>query len=64
MAFLDETVAAGKAPSRASIIEAALEREIRRHIALRDVEILRNTEDYDEFDALARWAAQNFTMDD
>lgn len=57
--FLDQLVASGQAPSRASVVERALAREIRREIAARDAEILaaaRPTGDTD-LDALAEYAA-------
>jgi hypothetical protein len=38
--FLDQLVAEGKAPSRASVVERALAREFRRLIAARDAAIL------------------------
>lgn len=38
--FLDQLVASGQASSRASVVERALAREIRRQIAARDAEIL------------------------
>jgi Arc/MetJ-type ribon-helix-helix transcriptional regulator len=38
--FLDQLVARGQAPSRASVVERALAREFRRVIAARDAAIL------------------------
>ena len=41
VAFLDRTVATGKASSRAALVTSALEREMRRQLAEHDAEILR-----------------------
>ena len=54
--FADRLVAAGTARSRASVVEAALERELRRQLAVRDAAILAGSPDAD-LDALAAWAA-------
>jgi len=56
VAELDRVVAAGGARSRASLVEAALERELRRLAALRDVEILRTGGPSDELDPLVEWS--------
>lgn len=53
---LDELVAAGQAPSRASVIERALAREFRRLIAARDAAILADADP--DLNALADFAAQ------
>lgn len=55
--FLDRLVAEGQAPSRASVVERALAREIRRHIAARDAAILAEAAADPEMDSLARYAA-------
>jgi Arc/MetJ-type ribon-helix-helix transcriptional regulator len=55
---LDELVAAGEAPSRASVIERALAREFRRLIDERDAAILAAQEPDPDMDALAEYAAQ------
>jgi Arc/MetJ-type ribon-helix-helix transcriptional regulator len=55
---LDELVAAGQAPSRASVIERALAREFRRLIAARDAAILAEAGADRDMDALADFAAQ------
>ena len=55
---LDELVAAGQAPSRASVIERALAREFRRLIAARDAVILAEAGADRDMDALADFAAQ------
>ena len=54
---LDEIVAAGQAPSRASVIERALAREFRRLIAARDAAILAEAGADPDMDSLARFAA-------
>ncbi|RMI08777.1 ribbon-helix-helix domain-containing protein [Cellulomonas triticagri] len=55
---VDAFVASGRARSRASVVERALAREIRRFQAERDVEILRAGVPGDDLDALADWAAE------
>lgn len=58
---LDELVADGTYRSRATAVERALFRELRRALALRDLEILERTEDgpeLDDLDALAAWGSR------
>lgn len=59
VAFLDRTVAEGRAPSRAALVSSALEREMRRHLAERDAEILREVGSEDDLDGLVAWTAPN-----
>jgi len=54
--LLDALVAAGLARSRASVVERALERELRRELAERDAAILRGDPPPSDLDALAAWA--------
>ncbi len=54
--FVDALVASGDARSRASVVERALERELRLRIAERDATILRGGAVDDDLDALATWA--------
>lgn len=54
---LDKLVAAGDAPSRASVIERALAREFRRLIAARDAAILAQVGKDADMDSLAQYAA-------
>jgi Arc/MetJ-type ribon-helix-helix transcriptional regulator len=56
--FLDRLVAEGQAPSRASVIERALAREIRRQIAARDAAILAGASADSDMDSLAGYAAR------
>lgn len=60
---MDEAVAAEMARSRADIVESAVERELRRLIALRDVEILRDAPE-PEADLIVNWVSQNVALDD
>lgn len=53
--FVDELVSDGAASSRASVVRRALERERRRAIAARDVEILLEAGDYPDMDDLAEY---------
>jgi Arc/MetJ-type ribon-helix-helix transcriptional regulator len=61
--FVDQQVAEGQAPSRASVVERALGREIRRQLAARDAAILARAAagpdglDPDDLDGLAGYAA-------
>lgn len=56
--FMDSRVEGGDASGRAAVVAAALERERRRLIAERDAQILAQTQDDDDFDALAAYAAR------
>lgn len=56
--FIDQQVRDERVPSRAAFVQAALERERRRLIAVRDAAILSGyTDDPERFDDLARYAA-------
>lgn len=55
--FVDALVSEGKANSRASVVNRALERERRRAMAARDVAILIEAGDYPDMDRLAEHAA-------
>jgi Arc/MetJ-type ribon-helix-helix transcriptional regulator len=63
VAFVDDLVGAGDAPSRAAIVSRALERERRRKIAERDAAILSKGGPDPDLDALAEHAAST-PMDD
>ena len=58
VAQLDQLVADGQAPSRASVIERALAREFRRLIAARDAAILAQSGPDPDMDSLADYAAR------
>ena len=53
VAFVDQEVDEGRAASRASVVIRALEREQRRLIAARDVQILTTVGDDPDMDSLA-----------
>ncbi|HWS58410.1 MAG TPA: YlcI/YnfO family protein [Actinotalea sp.] len=57
VAAVDALVAAGRTRSRASIVERALERELRRTLAEQDASILAGTGADPDLDGLADWAA-------
>lgn len=57
VAFLDRAVAQGKAASRARLVSAALEREMRRQAAEADAAILRQQGADDDLDPLVDWTA-------
>ena len=61
---LDSLVAAGEASSRASVIERALRRELRRHLAERDLRILEASSEDGELNAATAWVAERFRLDD
>ena len=63
VAFVDDVVRSGQERSRAAVVTRALERERRRMIAARDVEILSQTGADPELDGLAVHAA-GFAVDD
>ena len=62
--FLDREVSAGRASSRAAIVASALEREMRRLLAERDVEILRREGAADDLDGLVDWTTGRVELDD
>ncbi len=64
VAFLDRNVAAGKAPSRAALVAAALEREMRRLAAVQDAQILRTQGAADELDDLVEWTGTHAVVED
>lgn len=57
-AFIDEEVAAGRAASRAAVITSAVERELRRSLALADIEILKASTPNPDLHDLAEHASQ------
>ncbi|GAY14738.1 YlcI/YnfO family protein [Mycobacterium sp. shizuoka-1] len=59
VAELDRLVASGRARSRASLVEAALERELRRLAAASDAETLRRVGTDDDLDSLVEWTVAN-----
>ncbi len=61
--FLDCVVAAGRAPSRAAVVTSAIEREMRRLLAERDVEILESGGTVDDLDVLVAWTTANIKLD-
>ncbi|MFJ4166599.1 hypothetical protein ACIPY5_13685 [Microbacterium sp. NPDC089698] len=61
--FLDREVSAGRASSRAAVVASALEREMRRLLAERDVEILQREGAADDLDGLVDWAAGRMELD-
>jgi Arc/MetJ-type ribon-helix-helix transcriptional regulator len=57
VAFIDEQVSSGAAPSRAAVVARALEHERRREAAQRDAAIYAANATPDGLDDLATWAA-------
>ena len=64
VAFLDRAVAAGEAPSRAALVTSALEREMRRLVAERDVRILGAKGAADDLDDLVAWTHTHIRVED
>ena len=64
VAFLDRTVATGKASSRAALVTSALEREMRRQLAEHDAAILRRDGAADDLDDLVMWAVTQVSIED
>lgn len=64
VAFLDRTVAAGKASSRAALVAAAVEREMRRLTAAHDAQILRSHGAADDLDDLVEWTGRHAMVED
>ncbi len=64
VAFLDRSVAAGKAPSRAALVARAVEREMRRQVAEQDAAILRERGTSDDLDELVAWSVAHATLED
>ena len=64
VAFLDKSVAAGDAPSRAALVARAVEREMRRQVAEQDAVILRERGTADELDELVNWSVAHAPVED
>ena len=64
VAFLDKSVAACNASSRAALVARAVEREMRRQVAEQDAAILRERGTADDLDALVDWSAANSSVED
>jgi Arc/MetJ-type ribon-helix-helix transcriptional regulator len=64
VAFLDKAVADGKATSRAALVGAAVEREMRRQAAESDATILRKVGTADDLDSLVNWTTSHVDIDD
>ena len=64
VAFLDRTVAIGKAPSRAALVAAAVEREMRRQAAEQDAQVLHEHGPADDLDDLVQWSGTHLEVED
>jgi Arc/MetJ-type ribon-helix-helix transcriptional regulator len=64
VAELDRVVASGRARSRASLVEAALERELRRLAAVNDAETLDRVGSADDLDGLVEWTVGTLGVED
>jgi len=63
VAFLDRTVATGKARSRAALVAAAVEREMRRLAADHDAQVLREHGPADDLDDLVQWSSTHLLVE-
>ncbi len=63
VAFLDRSVASGRAPSRAALVASALEREMRRLAAEQDAQVLRAHGADDELDGLVEWTGTHAVVE-
>lgn len=59
VAYLDRAVAEGRAPSRATLVTRALERQMRADAARTDAAILTETGADDDLDDLVAWSSQH-----
>lgn len=64
VAFLDRSVATGKAVSRAALVASAVEREMRRQTAEQDAHILRQRRAADDLDDLVTWTVAHVEVED
>lgn len=64
VAFLDRSVATGMVASRAALVAAAVEREMRRLAADQDAQILRRQGPADDLDDLVRWTGAHVAVED
>ena len=64
VAFMDRAVATGKAPSRAALVAAAMEREMRRQAAEQDAQVLRENGPADDLDDLVQWSSSHLEVED
>lgn len=64
VAFLDKAVADGKATSRAALVSASVEREMRRQAAESDALILRKAGAADDLDPLVNWTTSHIEIAD
>ncbi|RLP11149.1 ribbon-helix-helix domain-containing protein [Propionibacterium australiense] len=64
VSFLDDSVAEGRAQSRAALVASALEREMRRQAAITDARILAEQGPGDDLDALVSWSVSNAALED
>jgi Arc/MetJ-type ribon-helix-helix transcriptional regulator len=63
VAFLDASVADGKAPSRAALVATAVERLMRWQAAVGDADILREVGAADDLDDLVAWSVAHMTLE-
>ncbi|HMT90479.1 MAG TPA: hypothetical protein PKC73_12675 [Dermatophilaceae bacterium] len=61
--YLDSSVASGRAASRAALVALAVEREMRRQAAERDVEILNAAGAADDLDDLVAWSVHHAVVE-
>lgn len=62
--FLDRSVSNGEVASRAALVAAAVEREMRARAAERDADLLRAHGTEDDLDALVDWSVAHGVIED
>ncbi len=61
--FLDRSVASGRAVSRAALVAAAVERQMRLEAARRDATVLAEHGASDDLDQLVAWSVSHAVVD-
>jgi hypothetical protein len=56
-------VATGRAPSRAALVAAAVQREMRRQAAEQDAQVLRERGTADDLDDLVQWTSAHLEVE-
>jgi Arc/MetJ-type ribon-helix-helix transcriptional regulator len=59
VAQLDALIAQGQASSRASVVEAALRRELRAHLHAQEAELMAQAEPDSDLESVVDWVAIN-----
>lgn len=63
VAYLDQVVATGEAPSRAALVASAVEREMRHRAAQQDARLLSEHGAADDLDELVQWSSSHLDVE-